>query len=98
MSHSASCKARVLFDTDSHRTFITKQLFDTLRLKPFKKEVLNVNTFGWIQSERHGYEVVSFTLSSTEENVEVRVLVTNKICPHMPLEPVYNLTDHPELL
>ena len=57
-----------------------------------------MSTFGSIQSERHEYEVVSFTLSSTEENVEVGALVTNKTCPPIPLEPVCNLTDHPELL
>ena len=41
-----SYKARVIFHTGSHRSFIVKHLLVTLELKPVEKETLDISTFG----------------------------------------------------
>ena len=39
-------KARILFDSGSHRFYITNDLKSRLKLKSYRTEMLNLNTFG----------------------------------------------------
>ena len=55
-------QARLLFDTGSHRTFITEDMRIKLNLEPVYKESLHVTTFGSNQSKKTNYDVVTFNL------------------------------------
>ena len=83
-------QARLLFDTGSHRTFITEDMRIKLNLEPVYKESLHVATFGSNQSKKTNYDVVTFNLLSRKEDISINALVTTTICP--PLQNTKNVT------
>ena len=83
-------QARLLFDTGSHRTFITEDMRIKLNLEPVYKESLHVTTFGSNQSKKTNYDVVTFNLLSRKEDISINALVTTTICP--PLQNTKNVT------
>ena len=62
-------QARLLFDTGSHRTFITEDMRIKLNLEPVYKESLHVTTFGSNQSKKTNYDVVTFNLLSRKKTL-----------------------------
>ncbi|XP_065061319.1 uncharacterized protein LOC135688408 [Rhopilema esculentum] len=55
-------RARVLFDTGSHRTFVTKDIVDRLGLSPIKQERLGITTFGSTRVNESLRDVVELKL------------------------------------
>ena len=96
-AENESTRARILFHTGSQRSFVTKKLSDKLRLKPIKKEILEVTTFGSKQSKRHEYNVILFTLLGKEACIDITVLESPTICPPIAAKATYTLEDYPEL-
>ena len=96
MGNNTSVRARALFDTGSHRTFITEKLSKILHLKPVSREVLNVTTFGSKQSERTEYKVVSPVLLAKSEHINVRALVSPTICPPISAKAKHKIQNYPE--
>ena len=83
-------QARLLFDTGSHRTFITEDMRIKLNLESVYKESLHVTTSGSNQSKKTNYDVVTFNLLSRKEDISINALVTTTICP--PLQNTKNVT------
>ena len=90
------CQARILFDTGSQRTFITQDMRHKLELKTIGNELLDVTTFGTIQSTRKTYDIVSFTIVAEKEDIKMRALVTPVICPPLSVK-MKNIQIPPEL-
>ena len=59
-------KARVLFDSGSHKTFVTRQVKERLGLQPIRQEKLGIKTFGSLNVDERLREVVRLRLESTE--------------------------------
>ena len=59
-------KARVLFDSGSHKTFVTRQVKERLGLQPISQEKLGIKTFGSLNVDERLREVVRLRLESTE--------------------------------
>ena len=99
-AENESTRARILFNTGSQRSFVTEKLSDKLRLKPIKKEILEVTTFGSKQSKRHEYNVVLFTLLGKEACIDTTALELPTFCPPIAAKATYTtytLQDYPEL-
>ena len=94
--NNTSVRARALFDTGSHRTFITEKLSKILHLKPVSREILNGTTFGSKQSEKTEYKVVSLVLLAKSEHINVRALVSPTICPPIRAKARHRIQDYPE--
>ena len=90
------CQARILFDTGSQRTFITQDMRHKLELKTIGNELLDVTTFGTIQSTRKTYDIVSFTIVAEKEDIKISSLVTPVICPPLSVK-MKNIQIPPEL-
>ena len=90
---------RVLFDTGSQRSYITKNVAESLALDG-PSEVLSISMLGGESSQTKRMKTVSFSLSSVQGSVSKPVrmgaLAINKICT--PLEPVeISLEKYPHL-
>lgn len=90
---------RVLFDSGSQRSYITKRVAESLALDG-PSEVLSVPVLGGEASQTKGMKRVSFSLTSVQESiskaVSMEALTTDKICT--PLEPVeISLENYPHL-
>ena len=59
-------KARVLFDSGSHKTFVTLKVKDELRLEPCRRERLGIKTFGSTNVDEKVRDVVRMQLKSVE--------------------------------
>ncbi|XP_065063053.1 uncharacterized protein LOC135689669 isoform X2 [Rhopilema esculentum] len=59
-------KARVLFYSGSHKTFVTRQVKEQLGLHPTRQEKLGIKTFGSLNVDERLREVVRLRLESTE--------------------------------
>ena len=83
---------RVLFDTGSHKTFITSKAVGKLELKPVRKERLGIKAFGSTETEVTERDVVKISLSGKEgkKNVEIEAYVVNDISsiPNIHVEEV----------
>ena len=59
-------KARVLFDSGSHKTFVTLKVKDELRLEPCRRERIGIKTFGSTNVDEKVRDVVRMQLESVE--------------------------------
>ena len=75
------CTVRVLFDTGSHKSFITARAVETLGLRPVSSEKLAIKAFGSNESEEKIRDVVECSLSSLRggEGVKIQCYVVNEI-------------------
>eukprot|EP00794_Sanderia_malayensis_P004267 gene4267-biopygen3471 len=75
---SSSLKVRVLFDSGSHKTFITRNAATKLSLQPLREERLAISTFGDVKADERVRDVVRVELESTERrnvgNIEAYVV------------------------
>lgn len=90
---------RVLFDSGSQRSYITKKVAESLALDG-PSEVLSVSMLGGETSQTKKMKRVSFSLTSVQESiskpVSMEALTIDKICA--PLEPVeMSLENYPHL-
>eukprot|EP00794_Sanderia_malayensis_P012361 gene12361-biopygen9857 len=83
---------RVLFDTGSHKTFITSKAVSKLELKPVRKERLGIKAFGSEEMEVAMRDVIKMSLSGKEgkKNVEIEAYVVKDISsiPNIHIETV----------
>ena len=85
-------KVRVLFDTGSHRSFITVKAPSNLRLRPVRKEQVGIKAFGRDKSNVAARDVVRISLGSSQrgESVLVEAVVVKDISsiPNVHIEVV----------
>ena len=74
-------KVCVLFDSGSHKTFITRSVADRLLLQPVRKESLSIKTVGCEKMDEKMREVVRVELESTgrEKIGMINAFVVDKI-------------------
>ena len=97
-SETKNQQGRVLFDTGSQRSFVTKGITNALMLKPIRKEVLELTTFACKESKRNKYDVVSLKLLTENEDITIEALVTPTIYPPIKAKLSHNCTDCTDLL
>ena len=68
-----NAKARILFDTGSHRSFVTKGIVQHLGLKPIKRERLGIKTFGSQKVDDRMREIVELELKSVKDGKTVNI-------------------------
>lgn len=66
-------KVRVLFDSGSHRSFITAAAVEKLRLRPVRSENLSIKAFGSNEAENGMREVVEFHLVPVGGGKKVKI-------------------------
>ena len=67
------CNVRVLFDTGSHKTFITAKAVSRLGLRVVRKEKLGIKAFGRKEAEVEMREVVVLSLRSIHGGKQVKI-------------------------
>ena len=75
-----SHKVNILFDTGSHRTYVTTDIANKLNLIAFEHVSLNVCTFMNKTSNSGLFPVVNFILKGLTENISVNATVVPFIC------------------
>ena len=73
-------KARVLFDSGSQRSYITKSLAAKLKLPVKRSETMIVNTFGDDKSQQFNTDVVEFHISAHKFSKGIVARTTETIC------------------
>ena len=84
---------RVLFDGGSERSYVTTHLKERLHLKPLKREILNLNTFGTEQYQKKGCDLVKIILKGQDgTNIKVEALTFPTICapPATAVQPYWD--------
>lgn len=66
-------KARILFDNGSQRSYVSNHLKSRLNLKPYKTEMLHLNTFGEQKYRKQRCEVVKIRVVKPGLNKEVEI-------------------------
>ena len=92
---------RVLFDSGSQRSYITRKAAESLALNG-PSEVLSVSMFGEETSQTKRMKRVSFSLTSVQGSVSkpvrIEALTIDKICTRKPLEQMeISLEKYPHL-
>ena len=85
-------KASMLFDTVSHRTFVTEDVIDRLGKAPFKQESLAIRTFGSDRVEEKMRDVVELELYSVTDSKPIRIVAS--VVEH--ISEIRN--EHPEIV
>jgi len=77
---------RILFDSGSQLSYITKNLQEQLRLKPIQKERLHLNTFGNASFDAKSCDVVQFHIQkgNTSEPLDIIAYTSTVICSPLP--------------
>ena len=80
-------KCRLLFDSGSQRTYVSRTLVDAIEAETIRTEYLAVGTFGASTTECLPRDVVSITVSdrADQESIEIEPIVVEKICN--PVQP-----------
>jgi len=95
-------KVRVLFDSGSHRSFITAKAVKALGLRPVRRETLVINAFGCRESEEKERDVVEFTLMPVKggKNVKIACIVVNSIASisNIHVEKVKKSYEHLQMI
>ena len=75
-------KCRLLFDSRSQRTYVSRILVDTIEAETIRTEYLAVGTFGASTTECLPRDVVSITVSerADQESIQIEPIVVEKIC------------------
>ena len=83
---------RVLFDSGSHKSFVTAKAVGRLGLRPVRKERLGIKAFGRSDAEVEMRDVVEFSLGPMrgEKKVKIQAFVVNNIAsiPNIQVERV----------
>ncbi|XP_064465083.1 uncharacterized protein LOC135376504 [Ornithodoros turicata] len=87
-------KCKVMFDTGSQRSFLTKQIAQTLHCRTVGEETVKVGVFGGQEEERL-YRRVRLRLQSiyNESEYDLEVLVTDTICTQRTPRPGSGILD-----
>ena len=93
MSH----RARILFDTGSQRTFITRRLASYLKCPSICKEKLSISAFGKSECNVSVFDLVSVGLQSYHELFDVDALVANTISVPVPMKLQECWLNHPKI-
>ena len=92
------CKVRVLFDSGSHRSFISAKAVENLGLRPVRRENLSIKAFGCRETDESVRDVVEFYLVPLwgGKKVKVSCFVVNDITSiaNIHVEEVKKLYPH----
>ena len=87
---------RILFDTGSHRTYISDRLRSALSLKSLAKETVNLNTFGTVKCNKRTCDLVSCFIETLDgRSVEISALTHPQICT--AIRPIPNVSSFAHL-
>ena len=78
---SRSCQPRLLFDSESQRRFISQDLANKIGAQPFKREELQMSTFGHVKRTKADFEMVRVCLMTDREEIIINSLVSPVISP-----------------
>ena len=94
---SKEVNIRILFDSDSQRSYITEAIKTKLGLRSIKKETLHLNTFGNDKYQTQMCDTVQVLIKKLggDEVVKVEVLCFPTICT--PLPPILEVNHYPGL-
>jgi hypothetical protein len=86
-SNGKSAPVRVLFDAGSQRSYVSNAVLQRLDVKPVKREVLHVNTFGENSYKRQNCGVYKLSLENnrTRDGVEIQAVNFPVICSPLRL-------------
>ena len=75
-------KYRLLFDSGSQRTYVSRTLADAIEAETIRTKYLAVGTFGASATECLPRDVVSITISdrADQESIQIEPIVAEKIC------------------
>ena len=95
-------RVRVLFDSGSHRSFVTAAAVEKLGLRPVRRENLSIKAFGSIEAENRMREVVEFYLVPVVggKGVKISCFVVESIgsISNVHLEEVKHIYPHLNLV
>ena len=81
--------ARLILDSGSQRTYVTKQVQNTLSLKPLRTETVIIKTFGSKQGSTQTCDVVEFSIKAKDgAMIYVTALVVPIVCDPVCHQPV----------
>ena len=80
-------RVRVLFDTASHKSFVTSRVVKSFELETLRREWLTVNTFGQRATGSNFWDVVGIDLTPVGGGIVMRIeaFVVPKISPNEQL-------------
>ena len=87
-------RARVLFDTGSHRTFVTQGVVERAGLSPIRKEILGIKTFGSNNVDERERDVVEIEMFPLKSDRPTSVKVEAYVVEH--ISEISN--EHPEVV
>ena len=93
-------RARVLFDTGSHKTFVTQRVADNLSIVPVRKECLAIRTFGSgkvKESTRDVVELKLMPLNGEKSAMTINAFVVPHISEICNVHPEIVKYEHPHL-
>ena len=95
---NSESKVRVLFDTGSHKSFITAKAVGKLGLRPVRRECLGIRAFGSKEANVAMRDVVEISLSSSQgkNGILIEAFVVNDISdiPNVHVETVKKKFSH----
>eukprot|EP00112_Aurelia_sp_Birch-Aquarium-sp1_P008674 Seg1961.7 transcript_id=Seg1961.7/GoldUCD/mRNA.D3Y31 product="hypothetical protein" protein_id=Seg1961.7/GoldUCD/D3Y31 len=77
-----NARVRVLFDSGSHRSFVTSRVAREIGLNPIRKERFGIMTFGANEANVEERDIVEFSLTPTS-NEEKRVRIEAYVVDHI---------------
>ena len=88
-STDQSSEVRLILDCGSQRTYITKQVQETLSLKALRTETVMINTFGANQRSRQTCDIVEFNITVKDgEVLYLSALVVPVVCDPVCCQPI----------
>ena len=83
---ASTIQARLLFDSGSQRSYVTKELRQKLKLPALKSEALHLNTFGGSSLKKQKCDTVELLLSKGGEEISINAVEFPTICSSLPVE------------
>ena len=100
MKNESKIKVRLLLDSGSQRTYVSKALITKLELKSTGKEEIHLSTFGRQSTQAHKSDVHELVLTPTSSNeiCKLKAIVMNHICNPITGQDIIWTIEHHEYL
>lgn len=88
-----SMEARLILDSGSQRTYVTKQVQETLSLKPIRTETVIIKTFRSKQGNQQTCDVVEFGIKAKDGAMIYITTLVPVVCDpvcHQPVSEIYD--------
>jgi len=100
LRNGTQAKVRLLLDSGSQRTYVSRTLVNKLELKPTSTESLCLSTFGNEPTRPKKFDVFEFAISSTKTNepIKLKAVAMNHICNPITDQEIIWSVEHYEHL